>query len=190
MGLRHNGSVTTRREARQGWPRKLRKVVSLGVAAVAVSITLAACSSSSKSAQSTKPSGSANVALSGHVVAHYTKGCSVGSDNTPNQLTVAFPGVTKVSGKPLSLVIYAPKSSGSSTYPASSTAATVRLTTTNYSWGSSFLGAGGTMTVSAGGSAGTLDLTLVPTPLGNNSQTNLATGNVHLQGSWTGCRSA
>jgi hypothetical protein len=192
-GLRHNGPVSIRWEVTLDWPRNLRKVMSLGVTAVALSVALAACSSSTPSAQSTKQSGSASIDISGDVVAHYTKHCSVGSDNTPNQLTVAFPDVTKVSGTPLFLTIYAPKSSASSTYPASSTATTVRLMTTkepNYSWGGSSLGARGTMTVAGGGSAGTLDLMLAPTPLSSNSPTNQATGNIHLQGSWTGCGSA
>jgi hypothetical protein len=175
--------MNIRPEVRQNWPRKLQKVVFLGVIAVALSITLAACtnsSSSTPSAHSSKGSGSASIDVSGKVVAHYTGHCLLGSDSTPNQVTMAFTGVGKVSGRPLTLVVYAPKNSVSSTYPASSTAAAVTLATTSgssYSWANS----SGTLTVSGGGSAGTLDLTMAPS--------NQATGTVHVQGSWTGCAS-
>jgi hypothetical protein len=123
------------------------------------------------------------------VVAHYTKHCSVGTDNVPNQLTVAFPGVAKFSGAPLTLVVYAPNNSGSTTYQGSAPVASVRLATTtgsNYSWANS----GGTVTVSDGGSTGTFALTMSPTPPTSGSPTNQATGTVQVQGSWAGCSSA
>jgi hypothetical protein len=161
--------------------------VILGVTAAAFSVTLAACTASnSSSTQSTtgpKASGSATIVVSGKVVAHYTKGCTVGSDGVSNQLTVAFGNVAKVGGVPASLVVYAPKASGSNTYPASSTAAAVRLSNTHYSWANST----GTVTVSDGGAAGTFDLTLTPTPPTGSGPTNQATGSVSVQGSWTGC---
>ncbi len=162
---------------------------------MALPAVLAACTNGSsstpttESSQSPKLSGTASIALSGRVVANYTKHCSLGSDSTPNQVVVAFPDVSKVSGKPLALVVYAPNSSASTTYPASSAAAAVRLATTsaNYSWANS----SGTLTVSSGGSAGTVDLTLAPTPPSSagGSSANQATGTVHVQGSWTGCAS-
>jgi hypothetical protein len=193
--LRHNDPMRIRREVRKSSPRNLRKVVFVGVTAVALPMTLAACTNGSsapaaKSDQSSKLSGSASIALSGGVVATYTKHCSVSSDNTPNQVAVAFPNVSKVSGTPLNLVIYAPDTSGSSTYPASSASAAVRLATasSNYSWANS----SGTLTVSSGGTAGTIDLTLAPTPAssGGSSANNQATGTVHVQGNWTGCAGA
>lgn len=193
MGLRHNDPMRTDPESRQIWPRKLRNAVVLGVTTVALSITLAACSSSStptkSGAPSSKLSGSASIALSGRVVAHYTKHCAVGTDDTPNQVTVAFPGVTKFSGAPLTLVVYAPKNSGSNTYQGSASVASVRLATTsgsNYSWANS----GGTVTVSDGGSTGTFALTMSPTPPTSGSPTNQATGTVQVQGNWTDCSSA
>jgi len=164
--------------------------MTLGVSAVALPITLAACTASSQ--PSSKSSSSVNIHVSGHVAGDYTKGCAVGTDTTPNQVTVAFPNVAKVSGSSLTLVIYAPKSSSSTNYSASSTLAAVRLTTaktpTN-SWANNYPGTSGTMTISGGGSSGTIDMTLVPTPLGF-SPTNQATGTVQLQGSWAGCSSA
>jgi hypothetical protein len=161
--------------------------------AVALSITLAACTngSSSKPAATTQPPkgvGTVSLVVSGKVVAHYARGCTVGSDSIPNQQTVVFPSVGKVSDNPLTLVVYAPKSSASATYPASSTAAAVRLSTATgsaYSWANS----SGTLTVSPGGTAGTLDLTLAPTPISSSTPANQADGTVHVQGSWTGCAS-
>lgn len=189
MSLDHNDQMNMRRGVRQD--SKLRKAVRFGAVTTALSITLAACSSSSPSAQSPKLSGTATIRVSGQITAHYTKHCAIGSDATPNQVTVAFPDVTKVSDTPLALVVYVPESSASITYPSSSMAATVRLATTtapNYSWGGRTLSASGTLTISGGGKTGSLNLTLAPTPLSASNPTNQATGNVHVQGAWTGCR--
>jgi hypothetical protein len=165
--------------------------MTVGVSAVALPISLAACTSSSQP-PSKSSSSSVNIHLSGHVTADYTKVCAVGTDTTPNQVTVAFPNVAKVSGSSLTLVIYAPKSSSSTTYSASSTLAAVRMTNAKaptYSWANNYPGTSGTMTISGGGSSGTIAMTLVPTPVGY-SPTNQATGTVQLQGSWGGCTSA
>ncbi len=188
--VHNNGPMRILAETRQDRPRKLGRAATLGVTAVALSMTLAACTSSSPSpAPSSSSSQSVNLHLSGHVVGDYTKKCQVGSDTVPNQVTVAFPDVAKVSNSPLNLVLYVPNTSSSTTYPASSTTAAVRLTTTKgttYSWANNYPGTDGTMTVSSGGSPGSIDMTLVPIPLGY-SPTNKATGNVHVQGSWADC---
>lgn len=185
MDLRHNDPVIRRSERGLRRPRKRLDVVLVGVTVAAVSIALAACSTSSpQTTNSPKLAGSATIDVSGQVVAHYTKHCLVGTDSVPNQVTVAFPSVAKMSDTPVNLVIYAPKTSASSTYPASSTAAAVRLASTNgsHTWANS----SGTVTVSNGGTAGSIDLTMAPTP----ASTNQATGTVHVQGSWTGCATA
>ena len=172
------------------WPTKLGKASAFGAAGLALALTLAACTSGSSSGSgSGSASHAADIQISGYVTGNYTKGCAVGSDSVPNQATVAFPNVAKVSGSALTLVMYVPNSSASATYQASSAAAAVRLTTAKtptYAWAGNYPGGSGTVTVSDGGASGKIDMTLAPIPT-SFSPSNQATETVHVQGSWAGC---
>ena len=188
LAVGHNGPMRIPAEVSHHQPGKFEKALALGVIAVAASITLAACTSSSPSS-SNSSNGSVNIHISGTVTGHSTKKCAIGVDTVPNQVTVAFSGVAKVSGSPLTLVFYVPKTTTSATYPASSSTEAVRLTATkgqHYAWANTYPGVSGTMTVSPGGSSGTIDMTLVPTPM-QFSPGNQASGNVNVQGNWANC---
>lgn len=177
-----------RPEVSHGWPKRLEKATGLGVTAVVLAITLAACTAPASSQGS---STSVSIHISGSVTANYTRGCVVGHDSIADQATVLFPSAAKVSGSTLNLVMYVPKTSSSTTYSASSIVAAVRLTTVKsptYAWANNnYPGVSGTLTVSGGGSGGSIDMMMVPTPL-KLSPTNRATGTVQVQGNWLGCK--
>jgi len=131
----------------------------------------------------------AQFSLTGQLNVSWTgnRGCAVSASGgiEPSGADVT---VSLVNGSPIDLAVEVPRNGGSFSLPHSPALVVVQVLANNQGWTAespSLMGSG-TVTVTANGRSGSMDVTLKPVDL-NVPGVRPASHDVHVAGSWSGC---